>query len=120
MEDNDMPLTVVLSHWRLTVKRIEAGFDLQWAFEWQHRLHHRDQLHEMWPLLSEQEQMRWQPVLSRWDERFRAATAPMRNPDAAVLKDGRWWHDRCPLRVTGEPGQELPPLWSPPTYLDEE
>ncbi|MEU8967167.1 hypothetical protein AB0C89_36515 [Streptomyces sp. NPDC048491] len=120
MEDNDMPVTAVLSHWRLTVKCIEACFDLQWAFEWHNTLHHRDELHEMWPLLSEQEQMRVQPVLSRWDERFTAATAPMRNPDAAVPEDGRWWHDRCPLRVTGKPGQELPPLWSPPTYLDEE
>ncbi|MEU6051109.1 hypothetical protein ABZ829_11800 [Streptomyces xanthochromogenes] len=114
MDDNDMSVTAVLSHWRMTVKSIEAGFDLQWAFEWSNELHHRDQLHKMWPLLSEQEQTKWQPIRSRWDERYRAATAPMQNPDAAVRQDDRWWQDRYPLRVTGEPDQKLPPLWSPP------
>ncbi|RCH65454.1 hypothetical protein DT019_27015 [Streptomyces sp. SDr-06] len=111
-------MTAVLSLWRGTVKSIEAGFDLQWVYEWSNELHHRDRLHEMWPLLSEQERTRWHPVLNRWDERFRAATAPKQNPGASVRQDGRWWHDRYPLRVIGEPGQELPPLWSPPpTYL---
>ncbi|GGU33611.1 hypothetical protein [Streptomyces violascens] len=119
MEDDDMPVNTVLSHWRLTVQSIEAGSDLQWVFEWGNQLHHRDQLHTMWPLLSEQEQTRWQPVLSRWDERFRAATAPMQNPDTSVRQNGRWWQDRYPLRVTGESGQELPLPWSPPpTHLD--
>ncbi|MER7145353.1 hypothetical protein [Streptomyces xanthochromogenes] len=85
MEDNDLSVTAVLSHWRMTVKSIEACFDLQWAFE----LHHRDQLHEMWPLLSEQEQMRWQPIIFRWDERFRAATAPMQSPPGCGSSTGR-------------------------------
>ncbi|MEU9959515.1 hypothetical protein [Streptomyces sp. NPDC050982] len=116
-------LNEALARWRLVVKEIEAGFDTHWLWEYHNELVCRDWLCEAWPLLTDRVRAVRQPFLDSMDDRFTAATAPMRK-EGAVLghhRRGRWWHDRYPRVVTGETGEELPELWSPaPEYIEDD
>ncbi|MFE6552627.1 hypothetical protein ACFVHS_30095 [Streptomyces sp. NPDC057746] len=59
--------------------------------------------------------------LDEMDDRFTAATAPIQGKEAEGQRNGRWWHDRYPRRVFGQPGDELPPSWSPaPEYIEDD
>ncbi|MEE1805617.1 hypothetical protein [Streptomyces sp. BE133] len=111
-------LNEALARWRLVVKDIEEGFDTQWAWEYHNELACRDWLCEAWPLLTDRVRALRQPFLDSMDDRFAAATAPMRIEGAVLShRRGKWWHDRYPRVVTGEPGEELPKPWSPaPEY----
>ncbi|MGY3064165.1 hypothetical protein ACVWZD_008463 [Streptomyces sp. TE3672] len=87
-----------LDQWRLVVEDIEEGVDTQWAWEYHNELFCRDWLYEAWPLLTARVRALRQSLLDGLDERFAAATAPMRKP-----------------------GDELPETWSPaPEYVEDD
>ncbi|MFE6899496.1 hypothetical protein ACFVFJ_21800 [Streptomyces sp. NPDC057717] len=115
-------LNEALAQWQLVVKEIEEGFDTQWVWEYHDELSCRDWLCEAWPLLTDRVRAARQPFLDSMDDRFTAATAPMRKDGSALgHRNGRWWHNRYPRVVVGEPGEELPELWSPnPDYIEED
>ncbi|MFF5019812.1 hypothetical protein [Streptomyces sp. NPDC001165] len=115
-------LNEALSRWRLIVKEIEDGFDTTWVWEYHNELACRDWLHEAWPLLTDRVRSLRQPSLDSMDDRFIAATAPIQTKQAnPSQRSGRWWHDRYPRVVTGQPGEELPTAWSPaPRYLEDD
>ncbi|WP_405784464.1 hypothetical protein OG512_38980 [Streptomyces sp. NBC_01378] len=107
-------LNEALSGWRLVVIGIEDGFDTSWIWEYHDEFVCRDWLHEAWALLTPRVQQLRLPTLNEWDLRFIAATLPMRTTSAAPsTTEGRWWHNRYPRRVAGEPGEDLPSQWSP-------
>lgn len=118
-------LNEALDQWRLVVEDIEEGVDTQWAWEYHNELFCRDWLYEAWPLLTARVRALRQSFLDGLDERFDAATAPMRKKrkKGSVLGHcgGKWWHDRYPRLVSGEPGDELPETWSPaPEYVEDD
>lgn len=114
-------LNEALARWRLAVKDIESGFDTQWIWEYHDGLSCRDWLAEAWPILSARVRAVRQPFLDAWDDRFIAATAPMRQTPAVSGRRDQWWHGRYPSVVTGDPGQELPAPWSPaPTFIEDD
>ncbi|MFG2294103.1 hypothetical protein [Streptomyces sp. NPDC048603] len=112
-------LNEALARWRLVVVDIEAGFDLEFAWEYGHELRCRDWLRAAWPLLTERVRALRQPELDRWDDRFFAATLPMTVDDAGMGgRGGAWWHRRFPARCLRGEGQELPAHWSPPPVVE--
>lgn len=116
-----LTLNEALAWWRLVVRDIEEGFDTQWVWEYHHELACRDWLCEAWPLLTARVRTLRQPFLNEMDNRFTAATAPLQGKEAEGRRNGRWWHDRYPRRVIGQPDDELPPSWSPaPEYIEDD
>lgn len=115
-------LNEALDQWRLVVEDIEEGVDTQWAWGYHNELFCRDWLYEAWPLLTARVRALRQSLLDGLDERFAAATAPMRKQETALgHRRGKWWHDRYPRLVSGEPGDELPETWSPaPEYVEDD
>ncbi|MER7171937.1 hypothetical protein [Streptomyces mesophilus] len=113
-------LNEALTRWRLTVIGIEDCFDTEWIWEYHHELVCRDWLHEAWPLLTARVRELRQEFLGEWDRRFAAATLPMRRVDGSPsTREGRWWHNRYPRRITGELPHDLPSSWSPaPIYAE--
>ncbi|MFD5146400.1 hypothetical protein [Streptomyces sp. NPDC058401] len=113
-------LNAALARWRLVVLDIEAGFDLEFVYEYEHGLACRDGLRRAWPLLTARVREIRQPVLDRWDDRFFAATRPMALPDAGNgERGGRWWTRRFPVLCFRGEGQVLPAHWSPPPRIEE-
>ncbi|WP_328860447.1 hypothetical protein [Streptomyces sp. NBC_00306] len=114
-------LNEALARWRLVVTDIEEGFDTEGVWEYHNELACRDWLCEAWPLLTDRVRALRQPSLNAMDDRFTAATAPMQGKKAEGRRNGRWWHDRYPRRVVGQPDDELPPPWSPaPEYIEDD
>ena len=107
-------LNACTEDWAQLVESVEQGFDTRWAFEFDDEVWARTGLGNAWPILTERVRRIRQPELDALDERFRAASAPMLGmSEESVALQERWWQYRYPLRVTGDPGGELPHTWSP-------
>lgn len=116
-----LTLNAGLEAWSAFVEDVEGGFDVCWAWEFDNEAVARGWLHDAWPILTERVRLLRQPELDALDDRFRAATAPTKPLDAsrsALAEGEKWWYFRYPLRVTGNPEDQLPPTWSPrPMYI---
>jgi hypothetical protein len=116
-----LTLNARLEAWSEFVEDVEGGFDVCWAWEFDNDAAHRDWLHDAWPILTERVRRLRQPELDALDDRFRAATAPITPlgmSRSTMDEREEWWQFRYPLQVTGDPGDPLPPTWSPPpTYI---
>ncbi|MFD7258558.1 hypothetical protein [Streptomyces sp. NPDC059874] len=112
-----MTLNACMEAWAEFVAEVEEGVEAMWAWEFDNDTRHRDALHSAWPILTERVRALRQPELDALDARFRAATAPIKPlgmSASEMAAQPRWWRWRYPLRVTGDPADELPPTWSPP------
>ena len=96
-----------------------------WGWEFDNEVADRDWLHDAWPILTERVRRLRQPELDALDDRFRAATVPIRPlgmSRSTMAEREEWWQLRYPLRVqlryplrvTGDPEAPLPPTWTPP------
>ncbi|MGW6981910.1 hypothetical protein ACWGE1_21105 [Streptomyces sp. NPDC054932] len=108
--------------WAEFVAEVEEGIDAMWACQFDHDARARDWLHDAWPILTERVRRIRQPELDALDERFRAATAPVKPlgmSSQEMAEQPRWWLYRYPLRVTGDPAEPLPSAWSPaPEHIE--
>ncbi|PHQ50103.1 hypothetical protein BLA24_21165 [Streptomyces cinnamoneus] len=107
--------------WEWFVSEVEEGFDTTWVWEYDQDIRCRDWLHDAWPILTERIRAHYQGELDALDDRFLAATAPIRPHGAgAVANPERWWRHRYPQRVSGTRREDhLPPTWSPtPAYVE--
>ncbi|MFE1828013.1 hypothetical protein [Streptomyces yangpuensis] len=102
--------------WAGFVAEVEEGIDAMWAWQFDNDARARDWLHDAWPILTERVRRLRQPELDALDERFRAATAPIKPlgmTPAEMAGRPQWWLYRYPLKVTGDPADPLPAAWSP-------
>ncbi|MEV7526662.1 hypothetical protein [Streptomyces sp. NPDC091371] len=103
--------------WADFVAEVEEGIDTTHAWEFDNDAAPRDWLHRAWPILTEPVRALRQPELDALDQRFRAATAPIKAfgmSASEVAAHPQWWQCRYPLRVTGDPTDPLPSSWDPP------
>ncbi|MFJ3620460.1 hypothetical protein ACIPSH_20210 [Streptomyces iakyrus] len=117
-----LTLNARMEAWAEFVTDVEEGFDTMWAWEFSHDVADRDWLHDAWPILTERVRRHRQAELDALDERFRMVTAPVKLFGAGqspMTGQARWWRYRYPLKVTGDPAEQLPPTWSPaPTHVE--
>lgn len=111
-----LTLNARMEAWAEFVTSVEEGFDTTWAWGFDNDIADRDWLHDAWPILTERIRRLRQPELNALDDRFRAATAPIKPlgmSRSAMAEQARWWQFRYPLLVTGDPAEQLPPTWPP-------